>query len=240
MKAPRLPSAWTLVVVFCVVAACGTRADADPYYTVTDVSTLTPAQYAALYPGSVSVTLTAAQRSELPGVNGFEGSAGGLVPTYFPMQAGDANAAGTVLGIVPSGQSYGTPYATPTIGFTRMLPDGQYAPFAGLSSQYTAEAMLNSQNQILLTGSLVNPKEIIDLNKGTTTDFTSILSPATVHTYGDIFPYGIADNGAILADYFKGTLILTPPVPAPEPTTLVTIALGLGSFALGRHLRRKG
>jgi len=166
------------------------------------------------------------------------------------MDALYSNGAGTVIGIVPNGESYATPYETPTVGYAQMQPDGTFGPFVPLSSNRYALATVNSQNQILLYGGV--DQKIIDLNKGTTTEFASLVSPATLQQYGGwLYPDGIADNGAILAQYYKGydkgfgEIILTPPgvaLPAatPEPTTLVTVLVGLGDIALRRRFRRNG
>jgi hypothetical protein len=216
------------------------------YYTAIDVNRLTPDQYNSLYPTTPLIPLTDAQIRDLPGVYGYQGVIWRQY-RFFPMQnATYSNAEGTVLGIVPNGDSYGEPYSTPTIGYARMQPDGHFGPFVPLSSEYTAVAWINSQNQILLGGSLVNPKEIIDLNKGTTTDFASLVSPETLAAYGGwLYPDGIADNGAIHAEYYKngtfGNVILMPPSPSPvpEPTALAVLALGLGGIVLRRCSARK-
>jgi hypothetical protein len=154
-----------------------------------------------------------------------------------------------VIGVVPNGDSLAIPYGTPTVGYAQLQANGQYGPFVPLSSTMGAEAFLNNNNQILLAGTGVGTPEIIDLNKGTTTDFASIVSPATTQQYGILFPYGIADNGAILAEYGLPAaenfqwVVLTPPgvpleVPAPEPTALVTIMLGLAGMALRRRRKK--
>ncbi len=248
MRLSRSISSWCIAAVVAVLFASGTGAKADAYYNVTPAADLSPAQFAAIYPVTSPVPLTTAQIAELPGVTGRIGVLD-TTTTFFPMHALFANSEGTVIGTVPNGQSLGMPYEDATVGYAQLQANGQYGPFVPLSSTMSAEAFINNNNQILLTGTYV-PAQIIDLNKGTTTDFASIVSPATTQQYGYLFPYGIADNGAILADAYTTpwtdniqVVVLTPPgvlleVPAPEPTALVTIVLGLAGMAL-RSRRKK-
>jgi hypothetical protein len=247
MGLSRSISSWCIAAVVAVLFAFGTRAKADAYYNATPVAGLSPVQFAAIYPVSPPAPLTTAQQAELPGVNGELGL-NPRTPTFFQMHAQFANSEGTVIGVVPNGASLGEPWSSTGVGYAQLQANGQYGPYVPLSSNYGAEAFINNNNQILLTGA-ANP-EIIDLNKGTTTDFASLVSPATTQQYGILLPYGIADNGAILAQYGDDLshpslqwLVLTPPgvpleVPAPEPTALVTIVLGLAGMAL-RSRRKK-
>ncbi len=221
MGLSRSRSSWYMAAVVVILFACGTRAKADAYYNVTPVAGLSPAQYAAIYPVSQPVPLTTAQMAELPGITGRIGVLD-TTTTFFPMHALFANSEGTVIGTVPNGQSLGMPYEDATVGYAQLQANGQYGPFVPLSSAMYAEAFVNNKNQILLTGTGVSA-EIIDLNKGTTTDFASIIPPAT-QSFSWLFPIGIADNGAILTDYSTtpGTnyqsVVLTPPgVPLEVP-----------------------
>ncbi len=240
-------------IVTATLLAFAAEASADPFYNVTPVASLSPAQYAAIYPVSPPIPLTAAQTADLPGVIGNFGVLD-PVRTFFPIRGEYssqvyANQEGTVIGVVPNGDSRAMPYSTTEVGYAQLQGNGQYGPFVPLSHVPTAEAFINSNNQILVSLGFGGPAQIIDLNKGTTTDFASIVSPAATQQYGYFFPLGIADNGAILADASPGGygndqyVVLTPPgvpveVPAPEPTALVTIVLGLAGIAV-RHRFKK-
>ncbi len=85
--------------------------------------------------------------------------------------------------------------------------------------------------------------QIIDLNKGTTTDFASIVSPAATQQYGYFFPLGIADNGAILANTSPGGfgndqyVVLTPPGVPVEVKGAGTDGIGHDCTGPGRHSR---
>jgi hypothetical protein len=134
-----------------------------------------------------------------------------------------------------------------------------------LTTGLNSQIHLNAENQILLnTGGAYtgNPftgdsypfsippstYELIDLNKHTTTPIPQLVSPADLAKYGFFASYAIDDNGDILAQVGHSgssqllTVLLTPPAGSaqvPEPTTLATLAAGVGGLLLRRRFARK-
>jgi hypothetical protein len=239
------------------------RADADAYYSVTDLGlirdwqqmslsgTIENLKTGATYPFPTSSGypypfLTDSERASLPGVDRMYGATNPR-EMFFPMQVLDGNAAGTVIGGVPSNSS-GYP---DLVGYAVLSPSGQWSKFVPLSGQQGNGAgtveLSHEANRILVNDALrsvlVNPAD------GSVTPIAQLVSPDIAKkfgSFGGIFGQGIDDRGDILAVGANPSgppeaLLLTPaglaaPAAAPEPSTLVGFTL-LGAATIAR-LRR--
>lgn len=252
----------SVVTVCALSSGLATSADATPYYNVTNLGVLNPSSaeptmvdgqrvigsvtsgYYAFPQSVTSVTdgSTGSEWAGLPGVEGVQGTANPQ-PTFFRMIPTSVNSSGTVIGGVPSGESRANPYSTLTLGYAQLLPNGQYGPFQPLINGLDHSLALSQANQILVIGA---DAKLVDLNRGTVSDFQSLVPPSLLAQYPFLFPYAISDNGTILATATQSspgnavTLLLSPsdqplPSPVPEPSTLAVVVAG----AIGLQIRRR-
>ncbi|MHC5537199.1 PEP-CTERM sorting domain-containing protein [Singulisphaera rosea] len=248
-------------------------AEATPYYNVTNLgsgySSLSHLDGQYVVESESGVYYSFPKTTYLP--NGWRPPEGATLPggTYYTgwqewmkttlsMRPFETNTSGTLIGTLPSGQHYSDPFSAPIAGYVQLLSSGQYGEFHPLLLNDDAQRLdLSQTNQILVRNLYDGSAKLVDLNRGTVSDFRSLLPPALAAQFPEthqLEPYAISDNGTLLVGAWFGTwmnpsdkspivLLLSPPdqplpSPVPEPSTLAVIAAGVVGVSFRRWLRR--
>ncbi|WP_406700108.1 hypothetical protein V5E97_14835 [Singulisphaera sp. Ch08] len=253
---------WLMSLVAMLPTGWGTDCQAANLFTVIDLGSLDAESVEAaraLHP-PLGLSLTEIDRAALPSVQGLQGSGVNIRPVTFQMQSRQNTNSGFVLGTVPGGGDLANPFNSLTFGYTKKQHDDTFGPFVSLTYQDPSSdpmhsgiigfASLDASGNVLITNG--QGQRLIDLNTGISTDlttllpqgtlkhdgFSSVIHHGTISADGTIFAQVVATNGRFPDGKDMHTLMLSPAVSTPEPTTLVSFGMIVICLAAARHRSR--
>lgn len=185
---------------------------------------------------------------DLPAASALQGISTPIRGTY-QMRPLASNAAGTVLGLMPSpGSQHSDPWAYSQYYYTTRYADGTYAAPQFIGYQSSEAPILTESNQILWGGS--SPLRLLDVTSGISSEIRRDLIPDELKDrYFSFGVRGISATGDLLVAAYRDygdpgdeyLLSSTAQVAAvPEPSTLWLAAATIAGLACRARRRRDG